>query len=1204
MIKVASGFQYSVNIGYDVGNPAKIRSYIPTDAFVALSHDMIASLESYTTDRSRIVIGPYGTGKSHLITVLASILKKSLEPAQYDPLVERLRNFGYGDFVPRFRQFIDEQPYLTVILNGNGRRLEQALTHGLQQSLLEAGIEDLMPRTAFQAVSETLLLWEKQYPRVFAEFKKLLSSEYNELYADFLVHITECELDSLEVFRSIFPRLSAGAEFSLYDTKDIPDLYREVSILLRRRGYKGIYIIFDEFNKFLEASLQQKEVLDLKLLQDLAEMCNRSADDQVHLMLISHQHISQYAMRLPDELLDTWRKVEGRFTAVNIRRTSAKTYQLISTVIEKNPELWETHQSSHHGRFSSLVETTKEHGLFEELSDDEIERWIVKGCYPLHPSTVFSLPRVSNRLAQNERTLFTFLATKDFDTLGEFLDETNQADFQMLTLDVLFDYFFDLAQKQRNQDSLGKSFLRAKEGIGKLGSAPEPMATKILKCLGVMIGLEEPSFPPTLQNLRFCLVYNDGDLTKFDKCFRNLIEAKVIYERRSDGRIQFLTGSDIDFRAAMDGIRGDYRYNERFRTDEILNEFFAPYPVIANRYNDQYEMTRFFYQEFFSADDIIRGIDWDEYLQKKQYADGVVAYVLAESEEQLQAITDSKTRAQHQQVVFVIPKTPMKGISELAFDFMALDILKRDKVFWEQDPLGLVELNAYLGDYEEQIEGELAYFVGNRGETSQVIYKGEEQHVRSSTALSQFVSHICSSVFKDTPKINNELINRVKVSKAVVNARKRVVGALLTGIEEVNLGLKGYGPDVSIFRSLLKRTGVYREHDGKVEIEVDERVNEDFREVIGVIQTALHSDSSEPVSLRFIFDELSEPPYGLRLGVFPVILAVAFREFKKILIIRDRSGVEKPLDADLIELMIRSPDSFSVQVMTIDHAKQVYLEQLGEMYREYQSIEDGMANQAYSIAVAMKKWFVSLPKYTRESRLHSETTRRIRRILDVPISDSSAFLFSDIPWAVTDNKGFQAEQVDTYVAAVRQGKSEMEVHLALVRTQLEETTKQLLGGASSNCPLVNVLFDWYQALGEDTKSYAFSGSAFNLLKLAGQLGEKIDVSPLDEIIKMIVDLNPADWSDDTRTSFETELKETVALIKSIDSGYAASDANHKVVFVDSTGQLNERVYANVEVGELGEILYSSLENTLDGFAGAIDLKEKRQVLLDLLRKMS
>ena len=62
---------------------------------------------------------------------------------------------------------------------------------------------------------------------------------------------------AMSAFRAIFPKVTAGTEFNLFDTRDVPDLYREVSVLLRDKGYRGVYVVFDEFNKYLESSIQE-----------------------------------------------------------------------------------------------------------------------------------------------------------------------------------------------------------------------------------------------------------------------------------------------------------------------------------------------------------------------------------------------------------------------------------------------------------------------------------------------------------------------------------------------------------------------------------------------------------------------------------------------------------------------------------------------------------------------------------------------------------------------------------------------------------------------------------------------------------------------------------------------------------------------------------------------------------------------------------
>ena len=46
MISVASGFQYSVNIGYDLGSDNKLKSFIPTKSALSLLEDILLARQS------------------------------------------------------------------------------------------------------------------------------------------------------------------------------------------------------------------------------------------------------------------------------------------------------------------------------------------------------------------------------------------------------------------------------------------------------------------------------------------------------------------------------------------------------------------------------------------------------------------------------------------------------------------------------------------------------------------------------------------------------------------------------------------------------------------------------------------------------------------------------------------------------------------------------------------------------------------------------------------------------------------------------------------------------------------------------------------------------------------------------------------------------------------------------------------------------
>lgn len=76
MISVASGFQYSVNIGYDLNNDNKLKNFIPTKSALALLEEILMSTSDSSTERSRILIGAYGKGKSHIMLMILSVLLK------------------------------------------------------------------------------------------------------------------------------------------------------------------------------------------------------------------------------------------------------------------------------------------------------------------------------------------------------------------------------------------------------------------------------------------------------------------------------------------------------------------------------------------------------------------------------------------------------------------------------------------------------------------------------------------------------------------------------------------------------------------------------------------------------------------------------------------------------------------------------------------------------------------------------------------------------------------------------------------------------------------------------------------------------------------------------------------------------------------------------------------------------------------------
>ena len=433
MISVASGFQYSVNIGYDLNNDAKLKNFIPTQSALQLLSDVLDSTAVTSTERSRILIGAYGKGKSHIVLmILSMLLKKDL--SLFEKTMPKISEN------PRLLQSVhnyydSSEKILPVVITGSSTSLTQAFIIALQRTLSDNGLLDIMPETNYRAAIAVIDRWKSEFPQTY----KLFCNAIDKPVGVFLDELASFNISAYEAFERIYPSLTAGSTFNPFLGFDVVDLYESVAKSLKEYGYTGLYVVYDEFSKYLEANIKEASVSDTKTLQDFAEKCNRSGSMQLHLMLISHKEISNYIDTLPKQKVDGWRGVSERFKHIHLNNNFSQTYEIIASVIQKEPTKWARFQKNHQKDLEELLGRYKNHPLFSANST-ELETAIM-GCYPLHPVSTFILPRLSERVAQNERTLFTFLSAEGTSTLRSFIDVYDDDSFNLITPDEIYDYF-------------------------------------------------------------------------------------------------------------------------------------------------------------------------------------------------------------------------------------------------------------------------------------------------------------------------------------------------------------------------------------------------------------------------------------------------------------------------------------------------------------------------------------------------------------------------------------------------------------------------------------------------------------------------------------------------------------------------------------------------------------------------------------------
>lgn len=445
MIEVATGFQYSVNIGFDLNSDEKLKHFIPTQSALKLLEEIILSTNLNSTDRARVLIGAYGKGKSHIIlTILAMLMKKDL--SLFEKLLPKLtENDKLYQAVLNY--YKSNNKILPVVITGSNTSIPQAFLLALQRTLAMNNMLDVMPETNYQAACRVIERWKTEYPLTYKEFQKKIELPI----AEFISELEDFNIIAYEKFEKIYPSLTAGSEFNPFLGFDVIDLYEAAVKGIKSRGYTGIYVVYDEFSKFLEANISEASVSDTKMLQDFAEKCNRSGELQLHLMLISHKEIANYIDKLPKQKVDGWRGVSERFTHIHLNNNFTQTYEIIAAVINKKLDQWQLFCAQNKGYFDNTFQVYENHNIFMDMDKIEIRKTIYD-CYPLHPISTFVLPRLSERVAQNERTLFTFLSAKGVSTLATYLDNVDQSKFALITPDYIYDYFEPLFKKEHSSN--------------------------------------------------------------------------------------------------------------------------------------------------------------------------------------------------------------------------------------------------------------------------------------------------------------------------------------------------------------------------------------------------------------------------------------------------------------------------------------------------------------------------------------------------------------------------------------------------------------------------------------------------------------------------------------------------------------------------------------------------------------------------------
>ena len=1197
MISVAPGFQYSVNIGYDLGSDDKLKKFIPTKSALSLLEDILLSMNPVSTDRARVLIGAYGKGKSHIVlTILSILMKKDL--TLFEKLMPKIReNERLYQLVQNYYE--EDNAILPVVISGSNTSLTQAFLLSLQRTLSEKDLLACMPETNYRAAVEVIRRWEKEFPKVYTKFQK----EIDDPITVFIDRLENYDVVAYEEFERIYPSLTAGSVFNPFLGFDIVDLYESVAKSLKANGYTGIYVVYDEFSKFLEANIADASVSDTKMLQDFAEKCCRSGELQLHLMLISHKEISNYIDKLPKEKTDGWRGVSERFKHLHMNNNFSQTYEIISAVIQHNEPLWSSFCDAHKQDFNALYARYKRHQVFTD-EQGEFDT-AIKGCFPLHPVSTFILPRLSERVAQNERTLFTFLSAEGTATLSAFLDSYKN-DFRLVTPDLIFDYFEPLLKKEVYSGEIHKIFVLTSTILNQLPE--DSLGSKIIKTISLIYILEQfERLSPTKEQIIgiYTGVY---DVSEIEQAITGLIEKEfVIYLKRSNDYLRLKQTSGVDVRQKIHDLMESQA--GRVQAKDILNASNFDNYMYPARYNDEHEMTRFFAFQFISGGEVIPEVDWDVKSESID-ADGVLYGIIPESEAQLKQLEKiiKSTSTGCSVHIFALPKH-FRDVDTVIREYSAV-VQLRDEA--SNDQVLFDEYEVIFEDLQEIIKGFINEYTHPENYHSSYIHDGEVLNIHRKSELTEVMSTICDMVYNHTPVINNESVNKNEITSVAQNSRNKIIGGLLRSTLEPNLGLTGTGQEVSIMRSTLIRTGVWSEEGGVPQVNLRPADPAMCNLLETIEKFILEARQEGKISFSVLYYRLTSPEYGigLRYGLIPIYVAVVMHQYRQQVVINDRFGPVQT-GVDVIVQINSEPSNYTLEYLDWNPEKEVYIARLAKAFSDY-VVEAEKAGNSYDyVANAIHRWYMSLPKYSKESIERPSGEKLLRRQLEMmkllrKNISSSDLLFKKLPAAFDYHDEYADAATDIIEAKTVFDGLLSELKQVLINQTRMAFLPEKDKKAGKRITLLGAVKEWCDHLDPKSFEQLFPDGTDRFLQHLNSAANDEELF-IVQLAKLATGLRLEDWDTKTINLYSEALKQFMKTAKDFHSSVVAETINdtssYQIVFADEEGESTIRRFEKVEVSARGKLLFNQITASLDAMGHSISEQEKRQILMEVLKKL-
>lgn len=948
LVAVNTHYTRSVNIERDANSPAVVEAYLPTSRALRTLARVSEALGSEDQPRAWTLVGPYGSGKSSFSVFLSHLLGDPADKAT----AAAVRVLAKHDkaLAKRFDSHAkDSHGYLKVLITGAPEPMAKRLLAGIRLA-----IEGMSGKSSQKA--KALI---KDIERLEAESKVSTTS---------LVKLIE--------------RLQAAAG--------------------GQGGYRGVLIVVDELGKFLEYEARHYGANDIFLLQTLAEHAYKRRECNLMVFVLLHQTFEQYAKGLSETLRNEWAKVQGRFEEVPFVESSEQTLRIVAEAFRHD---WEQEiaasgrRPSKEGRASSAGGSPKAHkAVVTELVEDAVAVLAAEGalpatltqadagalftrCYPLHPLSALLLPALCQKVAQNERTLFSYLGSQEEHGLQDLLSRLSFGEWVRPA--HVFDYFIANQSASISDRATHRRWAEVITALERLGDAQSEQV-ELLKTIGLLniIG-SKGGLKASEALLGSCF----SDERRFKDALKSLTKSSLITYRKFSGEYRVWQGSDFDLDAAIEAAQAALG---QFALAEELNRISPLMPVVARRYTIQVGALRYFEPVFSDAKSYLA-------LTKEAKNPRIVLFLAGDQDDVRHFVEEVKGAS---------PKTDILALyrngvqlRDAVGEVLALRHIGNSRPELNSDPVAKREYHDRLVAAEAALDIQLKSLLDYPGD-SEWYWGARHLSVRNRRELQEALSTLLSRIYDKSPALHNELINRDRPSSQAAAGRNKLLAAMVHNAELPDLGIDAerYPPEKAMYRALLAATGLHARSGGSQNCFEFLRPTDDS--TLAPAWAAIEEFFATTEDRQRNFEELQQvlvaPPYGLKQGVIPILVVAAYLVNQHELAVYENRMYLPQFTEESLERFVKTPAEFTVQRFRIDGMR-------GSIMEQYQRtlFTDGKKRSVVDLVRPLARFIEGLDEYTKRTKSPelSDAARGVRNAF-LAAQSPEALLFVDLPKAL------------------------------------------------------------------------------------------------------------------------------------------------------------------------------------------------------------